>query len=40
MGSARDLMTATRALGERNLGIEGVHVYVRERLPVEQHWIG
>jgi CubicO group peptidase (beta-lactamase class C family) len=37
--SARDLTTATRALGERNLGIEGVHVYLRGHPPVERHWV-
>lgn len=32
-------MRATRALGERNLGIEGVHVHVRDYPPIEQHWV-
>jgi CubicO group peptidase (beta-lactamase class C family) len=37
--SARDLVTATQALGGRNLGIEGVHVHVHDRPPVEVHWV-
>jgi CubicO group peptidase (beta-lactamase class C family) len=36
--SGRDLMAAIRALGEQDLGIKGVHVHVRDRPPVEQHW--
>jgi CubicO group peptidase (beta-lactamase class C family) len=36
--SAGDLLTAIRALGQRNLGIEGVHVRARDWPPIEQHW--
>jgi CubicO group peptidase (beta-lactamase class C family) len=32
-------MTAIQALGERGLGVEGVHVHVRGRPPVEKHWV-
>jgi hypothetical protein len=32
-------MTAIQALGERGLGVEGVHVHVRDRPPVEMHWV-
>ena len=32
-------MAAIQALGEQGLGIEGVHVHVRDRPPVEQHWV-
>lgn len=35
--SDRDLMRATRALAERSLGIDGVHVHVRGCPPIEQH---
>lgn len=37
--SRRDLTAAIQALGEQGLGIEGVHVHVRDRPPVEQHWV-
>jgi hypothetical protein len=37
--SGRDLMAAIQALGEQGLGIEGIHVHVRDRPPVEQHWV-
>jgi CubicO group peptidase (beta-lactamase class C family) len=37
--SGRDLVAAIQALGEQGLGIEGVHVHVRDRPPVEQHWV-
>ena len=37
--SAQDLKAAARALGEQNLGIGGVHVQVRDRPPIEQHWV-
>jgi CubicO group peptidase (beta-lactamase class C family) len=37
--SGHDLRAATQALGEQGFGIEGVHVYVRDRPPVEQHWV-
>jgi CubicO group peptidase (beta-lactamase class C family) len=37
--SARGLMMAIRSLGERNLGIEGVHIHVRDWAPIEQHWV-
>jgi hypothetical protein len=33
-----DLMTAIQALGEQGFGVEGVHVHVRDRPPVEKHW--
>lgn len=32
-------MAGVRALGERGLGIEGVHIYTRDRAPVEHHWV-
>ena len=32
-----ELRTAIQALGNKGFGIEGVHVYVRDRPPVEQH---
>ena len=38
-GQLRDLKAAARSLGEQNLGIEGVHVQVRDRPPIEQHWV-
>ena len=37
--SRRDLTAAMQALGEQGLGIEGVHVHVRDRPPLEQHWV-
>jgi CubicO group peptidase (beta-lactamase class C family) len=36
--SVRKLEAAVRAVGERNLGIEGVHVAPREHPPVERRW--
>jgi CubicO group peptidase (beta-lactamase class C family) len=36
--SGRDPATAIEALGAQGLGVEGVHVYVRGRPPLEQHW--
>ena len=32
-------MTAIQALGEQGFGVEGVHVHVRDRPPVEKHWV-
>ncbi|HEU5270623.1 MAG TPA: serine hydrolase domain-containing protein [Jatrophihabitans sp.] len=37
--SVGELETAMRAVGERPLGIEGLHVAVHGRRPVEQHWV-
>jgi hypothetical protein len=37
--SGCDLMTAILALGEQGFGVEGVHVHVRDRPPVEKHWV-
>jgi CubicO group peptidase (beta-lactamase class C family) len=37
--SGRDLVAAIQALGEQSVGIEGVHVHVRDQPPVEQHWV-
>lgn len=37
--SGRDLMAAIQVLGDQGLGIEGVHVHVRDRPPVEHHWV-
>ncbi len=36
--SSRNLLTAVQTLGQQNLGIEGVHVQVRELPAIEQHW--
>jgi CubicO group peptidase (beta-lactamase class C family) len=33
----RDLAAAMQAVGEQGLGIEGIHVHVRDRPPVELH---
>ncbi len=33
------LMAAIQAVGEQHLGVDGVHVHVRGRPPVEQHWL-
>ena len=32
-------MAAIRAVGERGLGVEGVHVHVRNGPPAEHHWV-
>jgi len=32
-------MAAIQIVGERNLGIEGVHVHVRGQAPIEHHWV-
>ena len=32
-------MASIRAVGQRDLGVDGVHVHVRGRSPVEQHWL-
>ena len=32
-------MAAIRAVGERGLGVEGVHVYVRDGPPAEHRWV-
>lgn len=37
--SGRALMAAVEALGEQGLGIEGIHVHLRDRPPLEQHWV-
>jgi CubicO group peptidase (beta-lactamase class C family) len=37
--TVRELMTAIRAMGDQSLGLEGVHVYLRDRPPVEHHWV-
>src|SRR5580704_1415268 len=37
--SGRDLVAAIQALGEHGLGIEGIHVHVRDQPPVELHWV-
>jgi CubicO group peptidase (beta-lactamase class C family) len=37
--SYRELMAAVRALGNKGLGVEGVHVHTRNRPPVEYHWV-
>ena len=34
-----ELRTAIQALGNKGLGVEGVHVQVRNRPPVEYHWV-
>ena len=34
-----ELRTAIQALGNKGLGVEGVHVQVRDRPPVEYHWV-
>jgi CubicO group peptidase (beta-lactamase class C family) len=36
--SGNDLMAAIQVLGEQGLGIEGIHVHVRDRPPVEHRW--
>lgn len=35
----RNLEAAVRAVGERALGVEGLHVSVYGQAPVEQHWV-
>jgi CubicO group peptidase (beta-lactamase class C family) len=37
--SVGELETAVRAVGERGLGVEGLHVAVHGQPPVEQHWV-
>jgi CubicO group peptidase (beta-lactamase class C family) len=37
--SVRDLEAAVRAVGDRTLGVEGLHVAVHGQPPVEQHWV-
>jgi CubicO group peptidase (beta-lactamase class C family) len=37
--SVRGLEAAVRAVGERALGVEGLHVAVDGQPPVEQHWV-
>jgi len=37
--SGRKLVKAVQTLGDEDLGIEGVHVYVRDMPPVERHWV-
>ena len=32
-------MTAIQALGDQGFGVEGVHVHVRDRPPVEKYWV-
>jgi CubicO group peptidase (beta-lactamase class C family) len=32
-------MTAIRAMGDQGLAVEGIHVYLRDRPPVEHHWV-
>ena len=34
-----DLAAAIQAVGELNLGIEGVHVHVHGQAPIERHWV-
>lgn len=34
-----DLAAAIQAVGELNLGVEGVHVHVRGQAPIERHWV-
>jgi CubicO group peptidase (beta-lactamase class C family) len=36
--SGHDLMAAIQFLGEQGLGIEGIHVHLQDRPPIEQHW--
>ena len=37
--SSREVMTAIRVLGDKGLAVEGVHVHIRDRPPVEYHWV-
>ncbi len=37
--AAPDLMAAIQTVGERDLGIEGIHVQVHGRAPIEHHWV-
>jgi CubicO group peptidase (beta-lactamase class C family) len=37
--SGRDLRTAIQALGGQGVSVDGVHVRVRDRPPVETHWV-
>jgi CubicO group peptidase (beta-lactamase class C family) len=37
--TGRDLVAAIQALSELGLAMEGIHVHVRDRPPVEQHWV-
>jgi CubicO group peptidase (beta-lactamase class C family) len=39
MTGSTELEAAVRAVGDRGLGVEGVHVAVRGQAPVEQHWV-
>lgn len=38
MPADAQLRSGVRALGDRGLGVDGVHVHQRDRGPVEQHW--
>jgi CubicO group peptidase (beta-lactamase class C family) len=37
--SVRDLEAAVRAVGDRTLGVEGMHVAGHGQPPVEHHWV-
>lgn len=37
--SSREVMTAIRALGDKGSAVEGVHVHMCNRPPVEYHWV-